>query len=559
MSRIDLPAGPFTSVSTLGDLLLSSAQQHGERELLVFGDQRLSYTELALRAIERARSLAALGIGPGDHVGLLMPSCTDFVELMFGIALCGAVTIPINARYQMEELGYVIANADIRTLITTDVIGDYVDFSARLSRAMPGLESAQNARQLSLPDFPLLRNAVLLGKAQRSGFISEAEFNAIADDVPQSLIECYRQSVRLRDWALMLYTSGTTANPKGCPITHEAIVRNSIALGRHRYALTADDRFWSPLPLFHIAAIMPLVAAVDVGACFLSDSYFSAGEALRVLEEERVTVAYPCFVTIISDMINHPDFKQRDFSAVRLMNSNLAVQPDSFADQVLKAIPNAVHVGSFGMTEASGTVCTHELSAPRNAQCTRLGTPLPGMQVRVVDPETGAEQAPGERGEIHVRGYGLCEGYYKDPEKTASCFRDGWFCTGDIGFVDETGQILFVGRLKDMLKVGGENVAASEIETFLCKHPDINLAQVVPIPDIRMGEVPAAFIELKPGASLSQEAVLDFCEGRIARYKVPRYVRFVTDWPRSASKIQKFKLAESLKAELAEHAEETPA
>lgn len=556
MTEIKTPAGPFAEVTSLGDLLLRSAAAHADNEALVFGAERLSYRQLAARSLHRAHCFNAMGIGPGDHVGLLMPSCVEFVEYLFGISLCGAVAVPINARYQIEELGYVVANADIKVLITTDIIGEHVDFSERLSRALPQLCGSDDPFDLRLDGFPRLRSIVLLGTTVRQGFVSQQAFEQLAGRGSAAAVEAARLGVRTRDWALMLYTSGTTANPKGCPITHEAIVRNSIALGRHRYRLRQQDRFWSPLPLFHIAAILPLVAAIDVGACFLSDSYFAAAEALRVLEEEGVTVAYPCFVTIISDLINHPDFCRRDFSRIRLMNSNLAVQPESFARRVLAAMPAAVHVGSFGMTEAAGTVCTHSLEAGREAQTKRLGTPLPGMRVKIVDPDSGAEVASGERGEILVSGYGLCEGYFKDEEKTRSSFQDGWFHTGDLGFVDDDGQILFVGRSKDMLKVGGENVAASEIETFLCKHPAVNLAQVVAVADERMGEVPAAFVELKPGEQLTASDIIAYCDGRIARYKTPRYVRFVADWPRSASKIQKYKLAAQIRAELQQNIQE---
>ena len=360
-----------------------------------------------------------------------------------------------------------------------------------------------------------------------------------------------RLGVRVRDVGLMLYTSGTTANPKGCLISHEAIVRNSIALGRYRYRLTGRDRFWSPLPMFHIAAILPMLAIFDVGGAYLTMTHFEAGPALEMLERERATATYPSFVTIMSDLIYHPRFRKTDLHRIRLMNSNFAVQPPGIKEAMLAAMPQAVQVGSFGMTEAAGTVCTGMLTDTLKSRVTRLGHPLPGLELRIVDPESGADTPIGQRGEVYVRGYSTLEGYYKDAEKTAAALdTDGWYHTGDIGSLDARGTIMFHGRTRDMLKVGGENVAAAEIEACLQRHPAVRLAQVVGLPDRRYVEVPAAFVELKPGQAADEPELLAFCRREIASFKVPRHVRFVSEWPMSTSKIQKFRLRERLIDEL---------
>jgi acyl-CoA synthetase (AMP-forming)/AMP-acid ligase II len=218
---------------------------------------------------------------------------------------------------------------------------------------------------------------------------------------------------------------------------------------------------------------------------------------------------------------------------------------------MLAAMPDTIYVGTYGMTETGGTVCTSELTDSLEARCTRLGKPLPGLEVIIVSPETGDELPTGQRGEILVRGYCLFDGYYKDPEKTAEAFEpDGFFHTGDVGSFDDEGQIMFHGRTKDMLKVGGENVAAVEIETFLARHPAVKLAQIVGVPDARLQEVPAAFVELEKGEDVSEQELIDFCRGDIASFKVPRYVRFVTEWPMSTSKIQKFRLQKKILQEL---------
>ena len=538
-------------VTTLGDLLLTAADDYPESPALIFPDSRTTYSQLAARALSRARGLQALGVKPHDHVGLLLPTSFEFVEFLFAIALCGAVAVPMNARYKHNELAYVIENGDLVALITTDRIADHVNFVERLNLALPGLAQTPDARRLALPSAPRLRNLVLLGDSRAPGFLSRGELEALESESPEDRVHEARLRVRLRDVAIMLYTSGTTANPKGCLLTHEAMVRNSMALGRHRYALQHEDVFWSPLPMFHIAAILPLCAIFDVGGAYATMSHFEAGTALRMLEAEKVTATYPCFVTIMSDLIYHPNFARTDLSRISLMNSNFAVQPPDIAAAMLKALPQATYVGTFGMTETAGTVTTSRLEDPLEQRVKRLGRPLPGVEVRIVAVESGRDAATGDRGEVLVRGYSILEGYYKDPEKTSQALDpEGWYHTGDIGSLDEAGTLMFHGRLKDMLKVGGENVAAAEIEGCLQRHPEVKLAQVVGIPDARLVEVAAAFIERKPDSTVSEQELVDFCRREIAGFKVPRHVRFVAEWPMSSSKIQKFRLREQLVHEL---------
>jgi fatty-acyl-CoA synthase len=538
-------------VTTLGDLLLLAADRYPDSPAVIFPGARITYQQLADRAIARARSLQALGVKPRDHVGLLLPTSFEFIECLFAIALCGAVAVPMNARYKYTELAYVIENGDLVTVITTDRVAEHVNFVERLNQALPGLQQARNPRNLSLQETPRLRNLILMGGSTAPGFLSQSEFESLSEHSPEERVHESRLRVRVRDIAIMLYTSGTTANPKGCLLTHEALVRNSTALGRYRYALKHEDVFWSPLPIFHIAAILPLCAIFEVGGAFATMTHFDAGTALKMLSGEKVTATYPCFVTIMSDLIYHPDFPTTDLSRITLMNSNFAVQPPGIAAAMLQAMPQATYVGTFGMTETAGTVTTSRLDDPLEQRIKRLGKPLPGVEVCIFDPETRSEAAPGGRGEVLVRGYSILEGYYKDARKTAEALDPaGWYHTGDIGSIDADGTLMFHGRLKDMLKVGGENVAAAEIEGCLQRHPAVKLAQVVGIPDLRLMEVPAAFVERKPGAEVSAQELVDFCRREIAGFKVPRQVRFITEWPMSASKIQKFRLRDELVREL---------
>ncbi|MFN3642753.1 MAG: AMP-binding protein [Gemmobacter sp.] len=534
----------FTAVTTIGDVLLRAAQAMPDKDGLVFPDRRSSFSELSAGARARARGLRALGIEPGDHVGVLLPSSIECVESLFAIALIGAVAVPVNARYRSHELRYVVENADLVALVTQGRVAEQVDFIARLTEAFPALAGAASDAALSLPEAPRLRHLILTDKASAPGFLSAAAFEAAATAVPEAEVERLRRGVRVRDTGLILYTSGTTSQPKGCMISHEALVRTGQSLAL-RYAMTDADVFWSPLPMFHIGAIFPLCAAWSVGSTYLSMQYFDAATALEMIERERATVTYPSFGTFIADMIHHPDFDRRDLSSVRLMNGNMAMQPVPFREALKARMPGAIQVGTYGMTETAGTVTTSHPSDDYRARTERLGRPFDGLEVRILGAD-GRICGVGEIGEITVRGFSLLTGYYKDAAKTAEALRGGWFHTGDLGALDAEGTLMFHGRLKDMLKVGGENVAAQEIEAIVGTHPAVKLCQVVGRPDARLAEVPVAFVELKPGATATAEDIIGFCKGQIASFKVPRDVRFVAEWPMSASKIQKFRLKEML-------------
>ncbi|MEM9305445.1 MAG: class I adenylate-forming enzyme family protein [Pseudomonadota bacterium] len=539
--------------TTLADLLLTAADQYPDTDAVVLPYRRKTYAEVRDGAMRRARSLRALGVGPGDHVGILLPTSIDFVESLFAISMVGAVAVSVNARYKPMELAYVVENADLVALLTTDKIAEAVNFVERLRDAFPDLGKPQDALDLRLMNAPKLRSIVLYGTSDQPGFIAQDRFDGLHEQVDEDEVHLRRLQTLVGSYALMLYTSGTTANPKGCLLTHEAIVRNSIALA-DRYELTAEDSFWSPLPMFHIAAILPLVAIFAKGGTYATMLHFDGGEALKMIEAERVTATYPCFWAIMGDLINHPNFASTDLSSIKMMNANFAVQPPAVAERMEAAMPNTIYVGTFGMTETAGTVTTSRLNDTREQRFERLGVPLPGLEIKAVDPDSGDEVPTGEKGEALIRGYSVFTKYYKSPEKSREALADGWFHSGDLVSIDADGQVMFHGRIKDMLKVGGENVAAAEIEACLQQHPAVKLAQVVAAPDPRLQEVAAAFIELQDGESADPNALIDFCKARIAGFKVPRYVRFIDEWPTSSTKIQKFKLKDQIEAELAQEA-----
>jgi fatty-acyl-CoA synthase len=537
-----------TGELTFGRLLETAAASFGPRDAVIFPDARLSYERLRSRARGWAKAIMAMGVQPGQNVGILLTTRIEFIELLFGITMTGAIAVPVNARYQANELAFLVKDADLVALFTTGRVADSLDFGERLRAALPSLDKADDAA-LALDEAPLLRTIICLDPPCAAYLMDGEEALAAGAHITDPALDARIDAVDPTDIAFILYTSGTTANPKGALISHGAQIGNSRSLGV-RYEATRDDKVWSPLPIFHIAGILPMTMILDLGGAYMTVPHFEAGIALDMLGREGATIAYPSFVTIMQDLISHPSFASVDLSKLRLMNSNFAVQPDWIRDAVCAAVPHTVQVSTYGLTEAAGTVTTSRIGDPWALRTSRCGAPLDDWSVRIVDRETGEDCALGQRGEIVIRGPGMLSGYYNAPEKTAEVIRDGWFHTGDIGSFDETGHIMFHGRTKDMLKVGGENVAAAEIESMLQSHPAVKLAQVVGIPDERYAEVPVAFVELADGGTATEAELIGHCRGKLASFKIPRLVRIVDRWPMSTSKIQKFKLRTDLITEL---------
>lgn len=539
------------TATTLGDLLLKAWDTSSAKEALVFPEGRKTYDEVVQAVLHKARGLIALGVKPGDHIGILLPSGIEFVETLFASAMVGAVSVLMNARFKAPEMAYVAENADLTTIVTDDTIDEFVNFTGRLADALPGLGDAADPRALALTGAPVLKRIVVLGGSKIPGFVDQGSFDAAAEGVPLVEVHRRRLGVRIRSTAMILYTSGTSANPKGCLLSHEAVVREALNLTGNRWGFTPDERAWSPLPLFHIAAMLCMLGAVGVGGTFIGQPHFDAGESLRQIEAEKVTMMFLPFVTFHQAMIAHPDWDKADMSSVRLQNSCFAFMPERVGEAYAKKAPDMLQVGTMGMTEATGIVTTGGADMDRGLGLTKLGYPLAGIELKICDVDTGEEKGVDERGEIVIRGYNLFDGYYKDPEKTAAAIdAEGWYHSGDIGSLDANGHVMFHGRFKDMLKVGGENVAAAEVEAVLASHPAVRLAQVVGLPDERLAEIPAAYVEPSGEAEASAEELIAYVKERMASFKVPRHVRFIDEWPMSASKIQKFKLRVALMEEL---------
>jgi len=533
-------------VSTMGDLLLRSAFVHPERDALVLPEQSISYRELKQRALGVARGLCALGIPPRSNIGILIPNSVEFVEALFGIALHGSTAVPLHARHKATELSYIIHNANLAAVLTSFDARDPVPFPELLEAALPSLQRVSTSSSLTLTEAPDLRHIVLLRGGERRDFVGRAAFEAGASTVSDETVMLARSRVKIRDPALIIYTSGTTAHPKGCVLSHEAATRGPVERARHRFSSGSHDVTWGAGPLFHIGTLSPFIGSIGAAGTYLTDHYYEPSRALALIAERRANVAFPWFPAIVQKLIEHPDFEPAKLASLRHF---ILIAPPPQVEHVMRLLPNAEVLQGCGMTETAGIFAISERGESAEQRSTTHGVAYPGIEVRIIDPATGMDCRPGEVGEIWVRGYNVMDRYWRDPEKTeATLTEDGWLKTGDLYARLANGSLVFNGRLKDMLKVGGENVAAIEIEAFLCSHPAVKLAEVVGRSDPVLDEVPVAFVELRDGFQLEAEELIAFCFGKIARYKVPRAVYFIMegDWPMSTTKVNKGVLRQRL-------------
>lgn len=541
-----LTSSPWTEVSPLGDLLVKSASRSPGRDAVVFPDARATYSQLLDGAMRVARGLLAQGVQPGEHVGLLASNSVDFVQAFFGIALMGAVIVPLNVRHKATELAYIVRNADLVAVLTEADEGAHVNFADLLCDALPGLADTTVGSALALPQAPMLKQVVLLRGDARPGCMDPQAFALAAESVAVSRVQALGKRVSLRDTAIIIYTSGTTANPKGCMLSHEALSRGPVERAQFRLACGDNDVHWGAGPLFHIGSLGPAIGAWGAGMTYTTDLFYDAPRALALIRDGKASTIWPWFPAIVLGLMEQPGF---DGVSLPHLKRIVLIAASALVERVQARFPEAEIIQGCGMTETAGIF---GLSAPDDSAKARANTQgkvYPGMQVRLVDPHTGEESRAGEIGEIWVRGYCVMEGYYKDPEKTAASLdTEGWLHTGDLYVATEGGDLIFNGRLKDMLKVGGENVAVVEVESYLSQHPAVRIAEVVGKPDARLDEVPVAFVELHQGAELTAEALINFCKGRIANYKIPREVYFVAPgtWPMSLTKIDKRGLRQRL-------------
>jgi acyl-CoA synthetase (AMP-forming)/AMP-acid ligase II len=540
----------WTGVTPVGDLLLRSAAAYPDRDALVLPGERYTFAPLWERAAGIARGLLGLGVQRGQHVGLLARNSIEYVEGLFGISLTGAVVIPVNARHKTSELRYIIENGDMVALLTTaSSQSAYLNFTEILGQALPSLPAAADPLALRLAEAPRLRNIVALRGAAAPGMLDRAAFEDIARTVTVQELHHARNRVKLRDTAVILYTSGTTANPKGCVLSHEAMARGPLHRALHRFGTGNADVTWGAGPLYHVGCLSPFLGVIGAGGTYLTDARYDPGRALALMSAERANVIFPWFPAIMQPLLDHQDF---DPQALKDLQSILVIGPRPMIEQVQRTFPNAELVAACGMTETAGIYALSDRLETTLERSEAQGKAAPGIELRIIDILSGEDVPDGTMGEILLRGYCLMTEYYKDPEKSAQALdADGWLHTGDLYTRTPDGRVIFHGRLKDMLKVGGENVATIEIESFLCAHPAVRMASVIGRPDARLDEVAVAFVELADGQTATAAELREFCQGKISSYKIPAEIYFVTadEWPMSTTKIDKRGLRARLTAD----------
>jgi fatty-acyl-CoA synthase len=520
---------------TLGQMLDEAAARDPAHEAIVFRDERVSYGQLKARADAFALGLIALGLERGDHVVLWMPNRVEWNVAHLGIAKAGCVTVTCNSRYKALEVEYVLRQSDAKALILADRFDAAgVDYLELLREICPVVDAPSSR-------LPALRHVIVLGSTVPAGCRSWAEVEARGRGSDPRVLE--RIGVTPEDPAAMLYTSGTTGEPKGCLLSHGNVYyKCRVYTALHEW--TARDRYFVPVPYFHIFGCMGGTAAnCLVGSTQVVMDVFEPAEAMRLIEAERVTV-FSGVPTMFITILNHPHFGRHDLRSLRTGSIGAAPVPVEIMRRILdgKAGLGMDALVVYGLTEATGGTHWTRPGDPLEKRVATVGLPTPEIEDRVVDPVTGAPVGPGVEGEVCVKGPTMMMGYYKKPEATADKLREGWLHTGDMGVKDSEGYLKITGRLTDMIIVGGFNTYPAEIENFFLRHPKVLDVSIVGVPDPIMGEAVMAFVIPKAGESLTAEEIAAFARGKIANFKVPKYVEIVDSFPLTGSgKVQKFK------------------
>jgi len=523
--------------TTLYRTLERTAAEHGAREAFVCQADRLTWAQVLEGSRRMAAALHASGVRKGDHVGIMLGNGATWLQMFFACATLGAVTVPVNTRFKTDELQFCLKQADVKLLVFADkFLG--IDFVELLTAVEPAFHAALPGQAL-----PELRRAVMVGNGPcPAGAERYADFVARADAAALDRIEALAAEVTPDDVLLMQFTSGTTSFPKGVMLTHANMLTNAWAAGQ-RIGVRHDDRYFSIRPFFHVSGTtLSVLVSLVFGCCLLTLPKFDVAETLRVLDQEKCTLTSGND-TIFLMMMGHSDF---DPKKLHLRGGWAAAGPEVM--QQIRDVMGVDNVcNAYGQSEASPNVIMSSWDDPFELRAHGWGLPHPGTEVRIVDQDTGEVLPPGAQGEIQVRGWHVMRGYYKMPEATAKALTpEGWLRTGDLGEMSPEGRLRMVGRLKDMYRVGGENVAPAEVEETLHAHPAVQMAQVVGVPDARLGEVTAAFVLLKEGRRAEPQELIDWCKARCANFKVPRYLEIVDSFDNigmtGSSKVQKNKL-----------------
>jgi fatty-acyl-CoA synthase len=531
--------------STLGELLEKWAHETPDHEFIVYPDRnlRFTYAQFNKRVDQMAKGLISIGVRPGDKVGIWATNVPDWSTFMYATAKIGAILVTINTSYKLTELEFLLKNADINTLCIIDGYRD-TDYVSMVFELVPELKTCVRGELVSA-GFPMLKNVVFIGPQKHKGIYSTHELILLGSYISDDEIDRAREKITCHDVVNMQYTSGTTGFPKGVMLTHHNIVNCGQSTG-DCMNYTQDDRLLVCVPLFHcFGCVLAMCAIITHGATMVFVEEYDPLLVLASVQKEKCTALYGVPTMFISEL-NHPMFSMFDLSSLRTGIMAGSLCPIETMNQVMNKMNCHDLIIVYGLTESSPGMTATRITDPPEVRATTVGKNYPGVEVRVVDPETGEECPPEVQGEICCRGYNVMKGYYNNPEATLKAIdKDGWLHSGDLAVKTTDGYFRITGRIKDMIIRGGENIYPREIENFLYQMHQIEMVEVAGIPDAKYGEIVGAFIKLKSGQTLTQEDVQEFCRGKISRHKIPRHVFFVDDFPKTASgKIQKYKLRE---------------
>ena len=532
------------SERTLGDWLEHWAQVTPDKEYIVYSDRDLRFTwkQFNERVDDMARGLIAIGVTKGSHVGLWAQNVPDWLTFLYACAKIGAVCITVNTNYKQNELEYLVENSDMHTLCLTDGTweSNYVDMVYTM---LPELRECQRGH-LESKRFPRLKNVVYIGQEKYRGMYNTAEILLLGENTEDDEFQRLRKAVTCHDVVNMQYTSGTTGFPKGVMLTHYNIANDGFLTGEHM-KFTQDDKLCVCVPLFHcFGVVLATMNCLTHGCTEVLVERFDPLVTLASVHKERCTALYGVPTMFIAEL-NHPMFDMFDLSCLRTGIMAGSLCPIELMRKVEEKM--FLHVTSvYGLTESSPGMSQTRIDDPDEVRYTTVGRDYEFVDVKVLDPETNKEVPVGTQGEMCCKGFNVMKGYYKNPEATAEVIdENGYLHSGDLGIMDENGNYRITGRIKDMIIRGGENIYPREIEEFLYHLPGVRDVQVAGVPSKKYGEEVGAFIILDEGAKLTEEEVRDWCRGKIARYKIPKYVFFVKEYPLTGSgKIQKFKLRE---------------
>lgn len=546
--------GPQTDAllkQTIGAKFDQTVAQFPDQPALIARHQgiRWNYREYQQQIEKFAAGLLAIGIEKGDRVGIWAPNCYEWCLTQFASAKIGAIMVCINPAYRLYELEYALNKVECKAIVSAERFKTS-EYLQMLQSLAPELASAEPG-QLQAEKLPYLRSVIRMGDAKTAGMYSFAEVAASGGDAEFQRMRALQEQLSPSDPINIQFTSGTTGSPKGATLTHINILNNGKIVG-DGMRLTEQDKLCIPVPLYHcFGMVMGNLACITHGstAVFPNDA-FDPLSTLSTVAEERCTALHGVPTMFISEL-EHPQFKDFDLSSLRTGIMAGAPCPIEVMKRVLRDMHLSEVLIAYGQTETSPVNHMTAVDDPIEKRVSSVGQPGPHLEIKLVD-EQGAIVAIGEKGEICCRGYSVMQGYWNDAEKTAETIdADGWLHSGDLGAMDAQGYVQIVGRLKDMIIRGGENIYPREVEEFLYTHPKIQDVQVFGVKDERFGEQVCAWIQVHHGESLSAQEVKDFCQGNIAHFKVPHYIRFVDEYPMTVTgKIQKFKMRETMEQDL---------